>query len=297
MLWRLTLGPLLIAGLAGVFYLDAHAGSSAPYLLVLAILLCVRSAWELVQLLRTRSFEPQLCLVTFGSLAVVLSNWIERIPATGTDLHVRSVAALGPPMLTFSLVFLVLLLSEALRYRQPGRSMESLGAELLILCYVGVLLSLTIQLRWVAGADAGYLVLGSLIVATKCGDIGAYFFGKFWGRSKMIERLSPGKTWMGARGALVGASLGSLAWFTWAAPLFNSEWPRTEWYWALFFGLAIGVVGLVGDLCESLIKRDLGKKDSAPLLPSFGGLLDLLDSVIYAAPVAYLLWLILPLHP
>src|SRR5690606_34918311 len=146
------------------------------------ILLCVRSAWELVQLLRTRSFEPQLCLVTFGSLAVVLSNWIERIPATGTDLHVRSVAALGPPMLTFSLVFLVLLLSEALRYRQPGRSMESLGAELLILCYVGVLLSLTIQLRWVAGADAGYLVLGSLIVATKCGDIGAYFFGKFWGR-------------------------------------------------------------------------------------------------------------------
>ena len=105
-------------------------------------------------------------------------------------------------MLVFSLSFLVLFFSEAMRYQHPGKSMESLGAELLILCYVGILFSFTVQLRWVAWTEAGYLALGSLVVAAKGGDIGAYFLGKFWGRRKLIERLSPGKTRMGARGAL-----------------------------------------------------------------------------------------------
>ena len=63
------------------------------------------------------------------------------------------------------------------------------------------------------------------------------------------------------------------------------------------FGAVIGIVGLVGDLCESLIKRDVGKKDAAALLPEFGGILDLLDSVLFAGPVAYLMWLYLPLAP
>ncbi|MEQ9065714.1 MAG: phosphatidate cytidylyltransferase, partial [Gimesia chilikensis] len=72
-------------------------------------------------------------------------------------------------------------------------------------------------------------------------------------------------------------------------------WSAPAWYWSILFGAIIGVVGLVGDLCESLIKRDVGKKDSAELLPGFGGLLDLLDSPLYAGPVAFLLWKLLPL--
>lgn len=295
--WRLIFGPILVAVFGGVFYLDAHAGASAPFLLVLCLLLGARSSWELTALLRIRSFEPQRALVMICSLLVIASNWFERLLSPNTDLHPRSLAALGPVMLTFSLCFLVLILSEAIRYRRPGQSMESLGAELIIVSYVGVLLSVAAQLRWVAGADAGYLALGSLVVTTKAGDIGAYFFGKYWGRQKLIERLSPGKTWMGARGALIGASIGSLAWFELGAQMFNPNWPRCEWYWSLIFGLAIGLVGLVGDLCESLIKRDLGSKDSASLLPGFGGLLDILDSVVYAAPVAYVLWLVLPFKP
>ena len=66
------------------------------------------------------------------------------------------------------------------------------------------------------------------------------------------------------------------------------------WERILAYGLVIAIVGMVGDLCESLIKRDLGKKDSAPLMPGFGGLLDLLDSVIFTGPIAYLLWLAWP---
>ena len=111
----------------------------------------------------------------------------------------------------------------------------------------------------------------------------------------MVPLLGRGKTWMGAVGAVVGSGFGGWAWLHWGTPLFNADWEPCNSAIAIFYGVTIGVVGLIGDLCESLIKRDVGKKDAALLLPGFGGLLDLLDSVLYAGPVAYLLWQILPL--
>jgi phosphatidate cytidylyltransferase len=294
--WRLILGPVLAAGLACLMALDAYTGRAAWGLLVLATLISIRATWELSDLFRVRAFEIQTWLVQLGSLTVLGANWLERIASPTVDLHVRQSAALGPCMLAFALVFLALLWSEAVRFRRPGNSMESLGAQILIVSYVGILLSMTVQLRWVAGSHLGLVALGSLVVTAKCGDIGAYFLGKFFGRRKLIERLSPGKTWMGACGAILGAVGGSWLWFGVIAPLIHSDAKSPHYGWAAVFGVAIGIVGLVGDLCESLIKRDTGKKDSAALLPEFGGLLDLIDSVIYAAPVAYLLWLILPLY-
>jgi phosphatidate cytidylyltransferase len=293
--WRLILGPFLAAGLACLMAVDAYTGRSAWGLLVLATLISIRATWELSSLFRVRSFEIQTWLVQLGSLSVLSANWLERIANHSTDLFVRQSGALGPCMLAFALVFLVLLWSEAVRFQRPGNSMESLGAEIFIVAYVGILLSMTVQLRWVAGADMGLVALGSLVVTAKCGDIGAYFLGKFFGRRKLIERLSPGKTWMGACGAILGAMVGALIWFAGIAPFMNAKAQSVNWLWASVFGIAIGIVGLLGDLCESLIKRDTGKKDSAALLPEFGGLLDLIDSVIYAAPVAYLLWIVLPL--
>src|SRR5207249_1492180 len=110
----------------------------------------------------------------------------------------HALGALGPAMLVLSLSIVALLIGGGLRYRAPGTSMETLGAELLVLCYVGVLTSVTAQLRWVAGDETGYLALGSLVVVTKCGDTVAYTFGRLFGRRKMAPLLSPGKTWMGA---------------------------------------------------------------------------------------------------
>ncbi len=295
MRWRLILGPSLAIGLAVLFALDAYTGRAAWGLFALALVISVRATWELSQLLRIRSFSVQHGLVQAGSLLVICANWIARLGPASLDLVPPPTAALGPAMLTFALVVMALLWSEAYRYQRPGNTMESLGAEIFIVSYVGVLLSLTVQLRWVAGLDAGYLALGSLVVAAKCGDIGAYFLGKFFGRRKLIERLSPGKTWMGAGGALLGAATGSLIWFGWLAPLLNFRGSSGNLIWAVVYGIAIGIAGLMGDLCESLIKRDTGRKDSAELLPEMGGVLDLVDSVIYAAPLAYLLWLVLPL--
>lgn len=294
--WRLFLSAIMIPAFIGGFYLDAQFGPTAPFLCVLAIALAARSSWEMVDLLKTRVFRPDARIVIACSVIVVAANWVERWSGNESAAP-TGVGALGPCLLAFTVALLALFLHAALRYREPGNSMESLGAEVLTVAYVGILLSVTAQLRWVAGADAGYLALGSLIIATKSGDIGAYTLGRLFGKRKMIPRLSPGKTWAGAYGAVLGAGAASWAWFTFATPLLIPGTKPCAPQWAILFGVVLGVVGLIGDLCESLIKRDVGRKDSAVLLPGFGGVLDILDSILYAGPVAYILWLLLPLGP
>lgn len=289
--WRLLISAILIPALFVVFYFDAKAGETAPWLLGLSVLIAARGAWEMSHLLRTRSFSPSVPLVMACSVATVAANWYGRFGLLDTPPS-SLLDGVGPALVAFALSLLAVFLSNAIRYREPGTSMETLGAEVLTVAYLGVLLSFAVQLRWVAGAEAGYYVLASLLIATKAGDIGAYTFGRLWGRRKMVPRLSPGKTWMGGLGALVGSGLGAYLWLHFAIGLFPlpPEAKPPVWIWCVVYGMALGVVGLIGDLCESLIKRDVGKKDSAALLPGFGGLLDLIDSVLYAAPVAWLLW-------
>ena len=288
---RLLVSAVLIPLLALVLYFDHRAGSTAPFLLALCLLLAARAVWEFVTLLRLRGLRPSLGWTTACSLAVVVAAW--RFPLF--ERFGELVADTGPLLCTWTFAVLALFAKAVWRYRRPGSNMTTLSSELLIVAYVGVLLGVTAQLRWVAGPEAGYLAFGSLVIAVKSGDVGAYTLGRLFGRRKMAPRLSPGKTWTGAFGALVAASLTSVLWLQFATPLFNTEWQSCAWYWAAVYGLVLGLTGLIGDLCESLVKRDVGAKDSASLLPGFGGVLDLLDSFLFAGPVAYLLWNILPL--
>jgi phosphatidate cytidylyltransferase len=291
--WRLFLGPLLIAALIGLFWLDARAGEPAPILAGLALALALRSTWELIQLLRVR-FQPQFAVTACCVFAVVASNWLWLLLPRGLAAPLSFAGRLGPVMLIYALAIIALLVNRLARYTAPGKTVETLGSELLVLTYVGVFVSLAVQLRWIDAPALGYLPLTSLIVATKCGDTAAYFTGRVFGKTKLSPLISPGKTRAGARGALIGAAVGSVAWFKGVALwLFGIE--PGAWYWIALYGVVLGLVGLIGDLAESLIKRDVGQKDSAPLLPGFGGLLDLLDSIIFTGPVAFLLWLILPL--
>lgn len=296
--WRLAVSAVLIPSFFALFWLDARLGESAPILLVLVIGVALRGANEMVNLLWTRSFTPNRIIVSASCVLVAAAAWWGRfghmpirIPSDDNTL--------AQVMLAYSLTILAMFLLATYRYREPGASMETLGAELLIVSYIGVLLGVVVQLRWVAGSDAGYLVIGSLLIVTKGGDVGAYFFGRLFGKRKMVPLLSPGKTWAGGVGALVGSALTAVAWLHFATPLFTptneARWAPPDWISSAVYGLILGVTGLIGDLSESLIKRDVGKKDSARLLPGFGGLLDLMDSVLYAGPVAYVLWKALPL--
>lgn len=293
--WRLAISAVLIPLVVGIFYFDAHSGSSALLLLIFAEILVIRSVWECADLFRDRTKKLQLPAMFGCAAAVVFAGWIPHLGQNAVDAGDLELVGL-----VYAFTVMLLCASEAARFRGPGGNIETLGTEVLIVSYVGVLLAVTSQLRWVAGHEAGYLVLGSLLVCAKGGDVGAYtlgriFGGTIFGKSKLAPNLSPGKTREGAVGALIGAGLCGWLWFQFATPWFNAEWVPPAWYWAILYGCVIGVIGLIGDLCESFLKRDAGRKDSAQLFPGFGGLLDLLDSVMYAGPAAYLLWTILPL--
>ena len=301
LVWRLLVSAILIPLFVGCFYLDACLGAHAPIFLAIVLFLAVFGAREMVDLLWTRSFTPNRTIVTACCVLVAAAAWWGRFGHMPIKIPSDD-NTLAQVMLAYAMTIMVLFLLATYRYREPGASMETLGVELLIVSYIGVLLGVVAQLRWVAGDQAGYLVIGSLVIVTKGGDVGAYFFGRLFGRRKLVPLLSPGKTWAGAVGALVGSAGSAVAWLYFATPLFTpltpqgiSPWIPPYWVASAFYGLVLGITGLVGDLCESLIKRDVGKKDSSSLLPGFGGLLDLVDSVLYAGPVAYVLWKALPL--
>ncbi|SFI91370.1 phosphatidate cytidylyltransferase [Planctomicrobium piriforme] len=288
--WRVTISAILIPLLVLIFYLDARAGESSPWLLVLVTLLGLRAVWELTELLRPRIPQLNFPLMCLCVIAIMVGSWWPHLRPDPPEL-------LDLTPLALALCFSVMLLCavEARRFQAPGHSWENLGTETFIVCYIGLLLAMTAQLRWVAGEQAGYLVIGSLVLCTKGADVGAYFAGKRFGKRKLAPVLSPGKTWEGVVGAVLGAALCGWLWLTFAPGWFVPDAKACPWYYALLYGGVISLAGMVGDLCESLLKRDVGRKDSAALLPGFGGLLDLLDSVLYAGPVALLLWKVLPL--
>lgn len=292
--WRLLVSAILIPLLFVLFLLDQRAGVGAPYLLGLCCLLVLRGSWELTHLLKVRNLAPSYPVVCLLSLLICIGAWIPFLyPIDGqAQPQTLSLALIA---VAFAVSILLIFLKGAIQFQEPGQSMETIGAEILSVSYLGFLLAMLAELRWVVGPGTGYMALGSLIISAKMGDIGGYTFGRLWGKQKLVPRLSPGKTWVGGYGALLGAALGSFLWFKLTPSLFHSNWFAPAWYWSILFGVVIGLVGLVGDLCESLIKRDVGKKDSAELLPGFGGLLDLLDSPLYAGPVAFLMWKLLPL--
>ena len=137
------------------------------------------------------------------------------------------------------------------------------------------------------------VALVSLIAVVKMGDIGAYTVGRLIGRHKMAPSISPGKTWEGLAGGLLFSCFGSYLTLGVFAPKLGLETANAmPWIGWIAYGVAVGAAGVLGDLAESLLKRDARRKDSSDWLPGFGGVLDILDSILGAAPVAYLFWVL-----
>ncbi|MEZ6033468.1 MAG: phosphatidate cytidylyltransferase [Planctomycetaceae bacterium] len=281
------MSAILVPAIIALFWLDQRLGSSAIILLLFCLLVAVRNAWELTDLLHVRNIQPSFAATACLSSLVILAGWGHVFWSDGEAGAVNSLGWIGAALI-FS--FVVLLALGAWQYRGPGSAMESLGGNLLTVFYAGGLLAVTAQLRWFPDSRFGYLAISSMIICVKSGDTMAYTFGRFWGKRKLAPILSPGKTQMGLVGAIFGSTLGGWLWLTYACRLFDPTLrPGNVWN-VLLYSAVIGLTGLVGDLCESLIKRDVQKKDSAILMPGFGGLLDLLDSPLYAGPFALAWW-------
>lgn len=142
--------------------------------------------------------------------------------------------------------------------------------------YAGMLTTFLALLKTIDGGDTVILVLAVAWIA----DTGAYFAGRFLGKTKLYEAVSPKKTWAGAWGGLAGSVLG-------AAILKVVHYDHLSWVDVFAIAIPGGMLGQMGDLAESLIKRSTGVKDSGQLLPGHGGILDRIDAVLFIAPYAY----------
>jgi phosphatidate cytidylyltransferase len=159
----------------------------------------------------------------------------------------------------------------------------AIGTTLLGLMYVPWLLNFMQKINFFPGVDGRFYVLYFILV-TKFSDMGAYAVGSMIGRHKMIPRISPGKTWEGFGGAIVVSTGASVAFFEWG----GSHLAGMTIINAIILGVILSSTAVIGDLIESLFKRESGVKDSGRFFPGIGGILDLLDSLLFNAPIMYL---------
>ena len=168
-----------------------------------------------------------------------------------------------------------------------GEPLLSVSVTVFGALYTGGLLSYALFLRHLPGDSRahGTALLFAPVLLTWASDTFAYFVGRAWGRRKLIPRVSPGKTVEGSLGALAGSILVAVA-YAWVLARFPSY--RITVPEAVVLGVLVSVAAQVGDLAESLLKRDAGVKDSGTLLPGHGGALDRFDSLFFTLPLAYL---------
>jgi phosphatidate cytidylyltransferase len=242
----------------------------------------VLASRELVRIF-PESIRPSRILVTTAVLLCVAGNWY---PRARIELEFESGSAWPFLVFVFTATLVAAFLLEMYRYRQPGAVVPRLGTTVLSVAYLGLLPCFFTQIRFIETGYTG-LMLAITILVPKCNDVAAFFAGTFIGRTKMTPHLSPKKTWEGFAGGMIGGTLISVV-VTLVASYFDVTIFRGGALEAIAFGIALGVAGVLGDLAESLIKRDCQTKDASKDIPGFGGLLDVIDSVLFAAPVAYL---------
>ena len=181
--------------------------------------------------------------------------------------------ALEPFFIVIACLFIFVL--QFIR-RDSANAVSSIAVTLFGLLYIAWFFSFFVKLKFMPG---GTLLVAFVILVTKMGDVGAYFVGNMIGRHSLIPRISPNKT--------VEGTLGGLAFSLVTAVVSKSYLPSFPYGHLIALGILLGILALIGDLAESLLKRDCGVKDSGTSLSGFGGMLDLIDSLLFTAPIFY----------
>jgi phosphatidate cytidylyltransferase len=232
-----------------------------PAFLAVIVAAVVVAIWEMVRAVRVIGARPPLVPLFGGGTAMAVATWFW-----------------GPEALSLGLFFTVLAVVAWRLAGGPAGYHRDVSTATLIAVYVPFLGGFVALL---ASPDDGQWRALAMVVVVVLTDTGGYVAGVFLGQHLMAPSISPKKSWEGLAGSLLAAAAGgavSLAVFF-----------DVDWWWGAVFGLLVAGAAVLGDLAESLLKRDLGVKDMSTLLPGHGGLMDRLDSVLFAAPAAYLL--------
>lgn len=275
--YRLLIGIPLALAFVGILLLDGYLDASwtldaqddkplqGTFFFVLICLLQIPAHLELRRLVQAKGLFLPVEITLPGAVFICIMAYVHHRLLPLPWLGLAVVAA-----------FFTLL---AVYYRRYGLNqvLRDCGVGTFSLIYLGLLGAFAIRLR----VDYGVWALFMFVCTVKLSDVGAYTFGRLYGKHKFAPTLSPGKTWEGLAGAAVAAAVVALVFSLVGGPVIMT-WPL-----ALLFGVIMAVVGQLGDLAESMLKRDAAVKDSSSMIPGFGGVLDILDSPLVAAPVAY----------
>jgi len=280
---RLMFGTLMTVLFSGLVLLDGWLDGSltasdaddkqvqATLLMVLVGVVVSLGGLELSRLAGTRGLVI-LNPACFVGLILLATAWYwPRVLMVSQGVYLPVVTAL---------TLAGIVLGQHVRFGVSG-TLTNCGISCFSLLYLGLLGSFILGIR----IDGGLWEFLAFVFVVKSSDIGAYTCGKLFGKHKLAPRVSPGKTWEGLAGAVVFAIVISFA-FAWVSDIMG------VWLTPVF-GAVMAVVGQLSDLVESMLKRDARQKDSSNRVPGFGGILDVIDSPLFAAPVAYLFFAVI----
>ena len=235
-------------------------------------------AWEFYRLAESCGEEPMWLHGICGAALIPLG------------VHAQYLGLPVPPIGVLVL-FVLELLAVALLWRGGrGKPLEVVGITILGIFYTGGMLSYAYALRYhpyAIGTAAGAAVVVLPLFCTWASDVGGYVFGRWLGKRKLMPSISPGKTIAGAIGSIAASIAICLLFVQLVLRPYGQL--ALSWWGAVLFAIAISVAGQIGDLVESMLKREAGVKDSSRLIPGHGGVLDRVDSLLFTLPVAYVL--------
>lgn len=302
---RLIFGSLMALAVLALLWVDAHLAARTPPtwpilganaghwlyngavctgLVLVLVILAVR---ELAAIARAAGYRPYRFATTFFAMGFVLGPYVSHNMASAAEWKDESWAVLWLAI-ALSVTFLI----QAVR-RGTERVLVNISTSTFIMLYAGAFAGFMTKLRMEVGGAEGVVVLLFSMFLVKITDVGAYFTGRAIGRTKLIPWLSPKKTWEGLAGGVLTAALCSIGVGTWIARAGGAPTHQAIVNSPLMLailGVVMAVFSILGDLAESLLKRDADVKDSGTLIPGMGGILDVIDSPLLSAPAAWFFW-------
>ena len=282
---RLLSTVVLWTVILGAMFSGNRVISDGVFLLLIAFL-ALAGLVEFYGIAEKRGMKGFKATGVIGGLLLMVGTFLNVTGHLGTS---GSPSRVNDFETSFLILFVLGLCLRQLFAKNSPAGLTAIATTLFGLMYVPWLLNFIQKISFFpfpAGspADAGKYFLLYFILVTKFSDMGAYAVGSLIGRHKMIPRISPGKTWEGFGGAIVVSTGASLAF----VHFFGAQMVGMNYLHAAILGVVLSVAAVIGDLIESLFKREAGVKDSGKLFPGIGGILDLLDSLLFNAPLMYL---------
>ncbi len=302
---RLRTATVLVALIAGLLYLEAKypiAGVPGVWLVPVVLFFALGTAWDISGLLVGSQRVVSKPTVLWATALVTLSACLPMLwPLAGSTYPENCpVGKLGWIVVAGIAAIFLILIGEMYRFaNQQTGVIERACGSVFVAMYVGLPMAMLLAMRSLGDGNWGLAAVLTTVAVTKAADTGAYFIGKTFGKHKLVPRLSPGKTREGAVGGIVTATIVAFvclqALFPALADPGSGPSQRPSFagieqpiWGAIVLGPLLAIVGIIGDLAESLVKRSCDAKDSGSLLPGMGGVWDVTDSLIATIMPAYL---------